>query len=375
LWHDALMLLAALQSKASEHIETVMPGYTHMQPGKPTTFAHWCLAAHDGLARGVDSLVHVLNQFDQNPLGAVESFGTSWPIDRAFTSELLGFSRVWEVPQDAISHRGLFQMQALGAFVELAVTFSKMATDLMLYSTFEYNMIGFGDAVAKRLHPITGSSVMAQKKNPDALELVRAVGPQIAGLYQTVASLLIGLPSGYNRDSREVKEYIDAGISKTRSALLALTQVVPSLQVNASRMADLVDANYSLTTDVADRIAQVTGHPYRLIYKVVGKAVDEAMENGKRLGELSLEDFQRFSQEFGVSLSLSESSFREVLNSKEALSRRKHIGSVNPEITRDMIDDRMAKHLAAVKTCESFAQRIAKSREQTISKAFSVIDE
>lgn len=170
-------ILTELFKLAKNNIKTVMPGYTHMQPAKPTTFGQWALAYLNGFLKSMKTVEYYFNLYDINPLGSCESYGTSWPLDREYTTKLLGFSKVWEIPQDAISSRGFVQLGYLNGLGEICLVASKLAQDLILFDTFEYGLIGLGDEVAQRLHPITGSSVMAQKKNPDVLELIRSTAP------------------------------------------------------------------------------------------------------------------------------------------------------------------------------------------------------
>ena len=231
---EACGLAAALLDLAAEHISTVMPGYTHMQPAKPTTFGQWALAYADAVLRGLLDLRHTWEEYDACPLGAVESYGTSWPIDRELTARLLGFGRVWEVPQDAIASRGLPQLAYMDVCKRLALTASKLGADLLLFTTWEYGYVQLGEAVAQRLHPITGSSVMAQKKNPDALELIRATGHEVVGLASMAAHLLAGLPMGYNRDTREIKEWSALCFDKTLAALSTLPSRFPPFRWSAS---------------------------------------------------------------------------------------------------------------------------------------------
>ncbi|MCB0331334.1 MAG: argininosuccinate lyase [Bdellovibrionales bacterium] len=322
---------AQLLDVAEKHADWVMPGYTHMQPGKPTTVAHWALSFFGGFLRVHQALCGLLERYDRCPLGSVESFGTSWPIDRDYTASLLGFADVWEIPLDAIGHRGVFQYELLQILSLGAIELSKIATDTLQYATFEYGYFELGDDVAQRLHPITGSSVMAQKRNPDALELLRASGNQLGGAMVAGFELLSGLPAGYNRDSRELKEYVELGMRKFTSGLKVLQDVLKSGKFNRERMEELVRANYSLTTDVADFVSQTTGQPYRLVYKIVGKAVDELMEKGLSLEKLRLDRLQHFASEFDVSLQIDEEDLKKVLQPKEAISRRKHRGGAAPE--------------------------------------------
>jgi argininosuccinate lyase len=338
-----LSVAQELSTKASQSIGIPMPGYTHMQPGKPTALSHWYLAHADGLLRGIDSVLSVLDQFDQCPLGSVESFGTSWPIDRLLCARLLGFSRVWEIPQDAISNRGVFQLALVGAFQQVALVVTRMASDLMLYSTFEYRMVQFGDAVAQRLHPVTGSSVMAQKRNPDAIELLRATSAHLTGMYTSIAGILAGLPTGYNRDSREVKEYASLACQKILTAILSLEQVVQSTQFDAARMKSMVEENYSLTTDFADRLSQLTGIPYRRVYKIVGTAVDKLMTAGVPLTKLTLPQLQEAASAFGEKLQLDEQMLRKSLSPEWALEGRGHVGAPNHSVTKIVCEERKSR--------------------------------
>ncbi|MEK9143306.1 MAG: argininosuccinate lyase [Patescibacteria group bacterium] len=319
-------VLAALYKLAGEHQGTVMPGYTHMQPAKATTFGQWALAYLNGFLRAITTITDYFETYNLNPLGACESYGTSWHLDRAYTAKLLGFPKVWEIPQDVVSSRGFVQLGYLTGMRDVCLVASKLAQDLLLFDTFEYGMIGLGDEVAQRMHPITGSSVMAQKKNPDVLELIRATAPQLVGFTSIVANLLSGLPMGYNRDSREVKEYIDLGFSKTLSMVGALESVLTTLKIDKKRMMDLVMANYSMTTDLADAISQVTGVGYRLVYKMVGQVVDEAIQNGTLLNTISAKEITKKASAMDIELHMTNAQILEAIDPQGALEKRAHIG-------------------------------------------------
>lgn len=316
-------VVGPLVKLAKENTETVMPGYTHMQPAKPTTFGQWCMFHANSLIKGMGNLKFVLEKYDLNPLGAAESYGTSWPIDKNLTTKLLGFKKAWQIPQEAISSRGFFQVEMLHAFNMIAIATNKLASDLMLFVSFEYGMVSLGEEVAKRLHPITGSSIMAQKKNPDAVELIRGTAPQLAGIYQAALGVLTGLPSGYNRDGREIKEYTSLGLEKTNTALDALEKVVSTMKPNKKRMLDLVNQNYSMTTDLADFISQKTGTPYRAVYKAVGKAVDKAINENKLLSDLTPKD---------LGFDISEKDLDQALDPVKAVSKRSNVAVPTKEL-------------------------------------------
>lgn len=319
-------ILGALYARAQEHKGTVMPGYTHMQPAKATSFGQWALAYLNGFTRAIKTITDQYETYNLCPLGACESYGTSWPLDRAYTADLLGFPNIWEIPQDVISSRGYVQLGYLTGMRDVCLVAGKLAQDLLLFATFEYGMIGLGDEVAQRMHPITGSSVMAQKKNPDALELIRATAPQLIGFTSIVGNILSGLPMGYNRDSREVKEFIDLGLSKTLSMLGALASTLTSLKIDKKSMMELVVANYSMTTDVADAISQASGVGYRLVYKIVGQIVDESMQHGKLLSDISAQNIMKKATALGITLRVTDAQLKDALNPQKALEKRTHIG-------------------------------------------------
>ncbi|KKP37666.1 MAG: Argininosuccinate lyase [Candidatus Roizmanbacteria bacterium GW2011_GWA2_32_13] len=357
LLENFVPILDALFKLAKNNIKTVMPGYTHMQPAKPTTFGQWALAYLNGFSKSIKTIEHYFNLYDINPLGACESYGTSWPLDREFTTKLLGFSKVWEIPQDVVSSRGFVQLGYLTGMAELCLVASKLAQDLILFDTFEYGLIGLGDEVAQRLHPITGSSVMAQKKNPDVLELIRSTAPQVTGFVNIVANILDSLPMGYNRDSREVKEYIDLGLTKTKAMIKALEKVLTTLKINKKKMLNQVENNYSLTTDLADYISQKSGVGYRLIYKIVGQVVDEAINKSQLLKEISSDEIINKALINNIKLQLTNEEIKKAIDPQLIIEKRNHIGgSSTISMNKSLIN----------------AQNIIKDINQSINKKLSV---
>ncbi len=323
---ELMELVNVLLKLAQKSSKIVMPGYTHMQPGKVTTVGVWALSFANSFLRSSEILKNYLDLYDMNPLGSVESFGTSWPLDREFTTKLLGFGKVWDETLDAISSRGFAQLGYMNAMSQMAIVASKINQDLLLYNTFEYGIVELGEDVAQRMHPITGSSVMAQKKNPDALEIIRSTSSQLIGFSGIVANILHSLPSGYNRDAREIKEYIDLGTNKTRSVISTLCRVISSLKFNEKRMLELVNTNYSLTTDLADYVSQKSGVGYRIVYKIIGSLVDEAIRKNKQLADIKAEDIIKKGREIGVELKLTDEEIKKAIDPVLVIERRKHIG-------------------------------------------------
>src|SRR5205823_2162987 len=197
--------------------------------------------------------------------------------------------------------------------------------------TWEFGYVRLGEAISRRLHPITGSSVMPQKKNPDALELLRATGHELIGLASTAAHLLAGLPLGYNRDTREIKEWSALGFDKTLAALSILRPTLATLVVDQERMLEAVKRNYSSTTDLADMVARQTGVGYRQIYAIVGRLVDAMIEQGRPLHALTAHEIIRAAADAGLQITLTDDQVQDALDPQKAVAQRKHIGGAAPE--------------------------------------------
>ncbi len=339
LSQEMITLLEALLALAIAHKQVVMPGYTHMQPGKITTVGQWALSYLNGFLRTLETIQYYFNLYDMCPLGACESYGTSWLLDREFTAEYLGFSKVWEIPQDAIGSRGFAQLGYLVALSEICLVASKLNEDLILFNTFEYHMIELGDEVAQRMHPITGSSVMAQKKNPDVLEIIRSTAPQIIGFWSIMANTLSSLPMGYNRDGRESKEYVQLGLGKTNSVISSMQKIISNLKINKNRMMELALFNYSLTTDLADYISQKTKIGYRKIYKIIGQVVDEAIESGKPLDQISAKEIMQKAAKFDLEIKLTDKEIAQALDPKLVIEKRNNVGGSSEVSMNKLLED------------------------------------
>ena len=372
-----LNLLAGIfTGKANDHLLTVMPGYTHMQPAKPTTLAVWLASYSDMLQMNLDSLFFVYQKYNLSPLGAVESYGTSFPIDREYTSKLLGFDKVWDPTLAAISSRGFVQKEILSHLSQTAIVLSKAAADLLLFTTFEYNYAELSAENAQQMGKVTGSSVMPQKKNPDVLELVRALPYQISGFEGICSNLLAALPMGYNRDTREVKEYIEAGFDKTEEAVKTMASVLTHLKINKERMYEAVIKNYSMATDLADYLSQTYNLPYRAVYQLVGGLVAEAKAAGKSLSELHVSEVVQAAEKSGWTIKLTQTGLDEALDPSKALMKRKHQGGSSLKVMqtllqkqKDIIEENKNKFKAAlnkIKTASALTEKEVKKLKELI---------
>lgn len=362
---EVILLLDSLFKLAAINQQTIMPGYTHMQPGKITTVGQWGLSYLNGFLRTMDTVKYYLNLYDMCPLGACESYGTSWPLDRGFTAEYLGFAKVWEMPQDAVSSRGFAQLGYLSALSEICLVASKINEDLILFNTYEYGMVELGDDISQRMHPITGSSVMAQKKNPDVLELIRSTAPQVIGFWGVVANILASLPMGYNRDSRESKEYIYLGLIKTSAVVKTLQKIISTLKFNEKRMLELATTNYSLTTDLADYISQKTKIGYRKIYKIIGQVIDEAIENKTPLNQITSLEIMQKADQLGVKIKVSDKEINQALNPKIIIEKRQNIGGSSPKMMQKMIDEASEKIRSYKLWIKEKHQMVEKAHQKT----------
>ena len=330
-------LLDTLLEQAFEHRETVMPGYTHMQPAKPTTLAHFLLAYAEMFERDLERLEATWERFDACPLGAAESFGSAWSLDRARTARALGFARVEPNTAAAVGSRGECEAEVLGVLAFLGLHVSKLAQDLLLFTTYEYRYLSLSEAAAPRKGAVTGSSIMPQKKNPDVFELLRAIASKLYARHFEALEVLKGLPLGYNRDSRETKESIAAGLDLAFEALDQLTSALPCLVVDEARMLAAVRGNFSMATDLADGLAQRTGLPYRQVYHLVGDWVKEAIAAGRTFDALTRDELVAFAASRDLSLDLDAATYASLVEPLEAIARRDTVGSPAPHRTAEAI--------------------------------------
>jgi argininosuccinate lyase len=316
----------ALIELAEANRDAVIPGYTHMQRAQPVLFAHYLLAFFEMLQRDRERLTDARRRVNRLPLGAGALAGTGFAIDREMMARRLGFDGLCENSLDAVSDRD-FVIEFVAAAAITMMHLSRLAEDFIIYSTTEFGFIELSDAVS------TGSSLMPQKKNPDSLELIRGKAGRVFGHHAALLAMMKGLPLAYNKDMQEDKEALFDSIDTLHSSLRVMTTVLRNTRINRERTRQAVMHGFMNATDLADYLVR-RGLEFRRAHEVVGRAVAYAIEHGKALEQLSLDEFKQFSPLF-------EDSLYTALTLESALANKPARGGTSP--------DRVAEALARAK--------------------------
>jgi argininosuccinate lyase len=316
-------LQAALVEQAEKHVETLIPGYTHLQRAQPVSFAHHLLAYFWMLERDKERFRESLKRIDMSPLGASALAGTTFPIDRQYAAELLGFSGIYENSMDAVSDRD-FIVEFLSNASLLMMHLSRLAEEIILWSSKEFSFIELDDAYA------TGSSIMPQKKNPDMAELIRGKSGRVFGNLMSMLTILKGLPLTYNKDMQEDKEGMFDTVHTILGSLKIFAGMIKTMAVQKDVMASAVNEDFSNATELADYLA-AKGIPFREAHEIVGKLVLYCIQKNCYLLDLSLEEFQDACGE------IDEDVFT-VLSPCEAVKRRNSYGGTGFEQVRKQLE-------------------------------------
>lgn len=304
-------LQQALLEQARAHVDVVMPGYTHLQRAQPVLFAHHLLAYVEMLERDKSRVRDVRSRADEMPLGSGALAGTNYPVDRAYTAKLLGFSTVSKNSLDAVSDRDC-AVEALAALAIVMMHLSRLSEELVLWSSQEFQFVELPDAFC------TGSSMMPQKKNPDVPELVRGKTGRVYGHLLALLTTLKGLPLSYNRDLQEDKEALFDAMDTVASSLEVTAALLRGLKVNRAVLARAAESGYLLATELADYLV-TKGVPFREAHEVVGRLVRVCLDSSRGLRDLTLADLRKFSDRF-------EKDALDVLTVEGAIERKSQIG-------------------------------------------------
>ncbi len=318
---------------ADREANTIMPGFTHLQTAQPVTFGHHLLAWQEMLTRDHERLLDCRKRVNVMPLGAAALAGTTYPIDRHVTAELLGFDRPAENSLDAVSDRD-FAIEFTSFASILLMHLSRMSEELVLWTSAQFDFIDLPDRFC------TGSSIMPQKKNPDVPELVRGKTGRVYGHLMALLTLMKSQPLAYNKDNQEDKEPLFDAVDTVRDCLKAFADMVPAIEPKKDSMYDAARRGFSTATDLADYLVR-KGVAFRDAHEIVGQSVAYGLKTKKDLSEMSLEELQQFSATI-------EQDVFEVLTLEGSVAARNHIGGTAPDQVRAAAS-RAREALAALK--------------------------
>ena len=316
-------LQKALITRAEEHAATVMPGFTHLQTAQPVTFGHHMMAYFEMIDRDRGRFADCRARLNESPLGAAALAGTSFDIDREATAAALGFDRPAANSMDAVADRD-FALEYLSACAITGIHLSRLAEEVVIWASSLVGFVVLPDSLS------TGSSIMPQKKNPDAAELTRAKAGRIIGALNTLLIVLKGLPMTYSKDMQEDKEPTFDATDSLALAIAAMTGMVAELAVNAEAMKQAAGRGYSTATDLADWLVRVLGMPFRQAHEVTGRIVRLAEDSNQGLEELTLADMQ------SVDGDITEDVLA-VLSVENSVASRTSQGGTAPEMVRQAV--------------------------------------
>ena len=317
-------LIAALVDQADKHADVIMPGFTHLQSAQPVTFGHHMLAYAEMFSRDRSRFKDCHARLNESPLGAAALAGTPYPIDRDKTAKALGFDRPMANSLDAVSARD-FALEALSAATICATHLSRLSEEIVIWTSAQFQFVKLTDAFT------TGSSIMPQKRNPDAAELVRAKVGRIMGALTALTIVMKGLPLAYSKDMQEDKEPVFDAFDALELGLAAMAGMVADMTPNKDRLADAAGAAFSTATDLADWLVMNLNMPFRDAHHVTGTIVAMAEKQDLTLDALSLEDMQ--SVEAGITADIFN-----VLTPLASASSRTSYGGTAPQNVRQQVE-------------------------------------
>ena len=317
-------LMQVFLQKAEEHCETLMPGFTHLQTAQPVTFGHHCMAYVEMLARDRDRFTDARKRMNVSPLGAAALAGTGFDIDRHATAEALGFDGPTRNSLDSVSDRD-FALEFLSAAAICATHLSRLAEEIVIWSTPQFGFVQLSDKFS------TGSSIMPQKKNPDAAELVRGKTGRIYGSLTGMLTVLKGLPLTYSKDMQEDKEGVFDAAETLALCIAAMTGMVGDMSINKHTMAAAAGSGYSTATDLADWLVREAKIPFRDAHHITGRAVALAEEKSCELWELKLADLKAINE------NITDDVYH-VLSVAASVNSRKSFGGTAPVRVKEQIE-------------------------------------
>lgn len=316
-------LRLVLVEKAETHIETILPGYTHLQHAQPISFAHHLMAYYQMFTRDQQRFTENIQRTDLSPLGAAALAGTTFPIDRQFAARELGFSQIYQNSLDAVSDRD-FILEFLSNASILMMHLSRLCEEIILWCSHEYQFVELTDTFS------TGSSIMPQKKNPDMAELIRGKTGRVYGNLVGLLTVMKGLPLAYNKDLQEDKEGMFDTAETILSSLAIMSGMIATMKVNKEKMLASTQKDFSNATELADYLAS-KGIPFRQAHEIVGKLVLQCIQNGYYLQDIPLNEYQAITP-------LIEEDIYEKLDAYTAVKRRHSLGGTGFDQVKSQIE-------------------------------------
>jgi argininosuccinate lyase len=316
---------------ANKNTNTIMPGYTHLQVAQPISLAHHCLAYVEMLGRDRSRLLDCMKRLNENPLGSGALAGTSFPIDRNFTTKLLNFSRPTANALDSVSDRD-FAVEFLFVLSLISTHLSRMAEEIILWSNQQFNFIILPDELA------TGSSIMPQKKNPDGAELVRGKASSVISNLNALLIILKGLPLAYSKDLQDDKKIVFSTFDDVYLTLGVMSEMWSKISFNNNIMAEAVNNSNATATDFANWLVQNLQLSFREAYHLTGKIVAYADENNKKLHQLKLTELQKFNKKINKEA-------KKTFSIEESIKNKKSFGGTSPQSVKQTIKNAIKKYL------------------------------
>ena len=320
---DITLVMKNIIKKAEKNTDTVMPGLTHLKNAQPISFAHYLLSYYEMLKRDKNRFENNINLLDECPLGSAALSGTSYKIDRNYTSKKLGFKKPTANSMDAVSDRD-FAIDFLYASAVCAMHLSRLAEDFIIYNSDAFNLISFNDSM------LTGSSIMPQKKNPDPAELIRGKVGINYGKLNAMLTIMKGLPMSYFKDMQDDKEIVFDGHDTLKNTLTLSAELINSVKPNKGIMLLMANKGYTTATDFADYLVKVKKLSFRESYTISSKLVNFAEKNKKMLSDLTLEEIKKIYKDL-------DKSVLKVFDVKNSMNLKKSFGGTSESNVKSMI--------------------------------------
>jgi argininosuccinate lyase len=323
-------LQTALLTLAKENINTIMPGFTHLQTAQPITLAHHLMSYVEMLGRDRSRLIDARKRMNECPLGAAALAGTSFPIDRKYTAKALGFHNATANSIDSVSDRD-FAIEFLSVSSIISMHLSRFAEEIVIWSSADFNFIKLSDSFT------SGSSIMPQKRNPDAAELVRAKTGRIYGSLVTLLTVMKGLSLTYSKDMQEDKEPVFDTVANLSLCINAMTGMLNDMTINKTKMLEAASRGYSTATDIADWLVQNLNLPFRKCHSIAGRIVKIAESKGCELKDVSLEEMQQIEPDINNTIF-------NILSVENSVASRISYGGTSPSVVTKAIKEAKKKY-------------------------------